>query len=66
MSTTGSDQTQDVRAQAAAEERAAVLEIIERYARLLSHGHGANGAQLLQQIVDEIHARGHADRAVQP
>lgn len=66
MSTNGSDQTQDIRSQAAAEERAAVLEIIERYARLLSHGHGANGAQLLQQIVDEIHARGHADRAVQP
>lgn len=66
MSTNGSDQTQDIRSQAAAEERAAVLEIIERYARLLSHGHGANGAQLLQQIVDEIHARGHADRAMQP
>lgn len=65
MSTNGSHPTQDVLVAAAAEERAAILEIIERRARLLSHGHGANGAQLLQQIVDEIHARGRADDAVQ-
>jgi hypothetical protein len=44
--------------QAALQERAAILEIIERYSRQLSHGHGATGAQVLQQIVDEIHARG--------
>lgn len=65
MSTNDPDQTQDPSARAAAEERAAILEIIERRARLLSHGHGANGAQLLQEIVDEIHARGRADAAVQ-
>lgn len=48
----------DSRERAAAEERAAILEIIERYMRHLSHGHGATGAQVLQMIVEEIERRG--------
>jgi hypothetical protein len=48
----------EAREQAAAEERAAILQIIERYMRHLSHGHGATGAQVLQTIVEEIERRG--------
>jgi hypothetical protein len=47
-----------VRAHAAAEERAAILNIIERAMRQLSHGHGANGAQVLQHVAEEIQRRG--------
>lgn len=50
-----------IRAEAAAEERTAILEIIERSMRRLSHGHGANGAQILQQIVADIHRRAERD-----
>ena len=57
MSETTGD-TQALRAQAAADERAAILQIIERYARQLSHGHGATGAQVIQQILDEVYQRG--------
>lgn len=56
MSTTDSD-TARIRSAAAAEERAAILEIIERYSRQLAHGHGATGAQVLQEIVDEVQRR---------
>jgi hypothetical protein len=49
-----------VRADAARAEREAILEIIERSARRLSHGHGATGTQVLQEIVAEIEARGGA------
>lgn len=45
---------------AAAEERAAILDIIERYSRRLAHGHGASGALVLQQIADEVVRRGEA------
>jgi hypothetical protein len=47
-----------IRAEAARAEREAILEIIERSARRLLHGHGANGGQVLQEIVDEIARRG--------
>lgn len=58
------DPTPDsIRAQAAAEERAAILDIIERHARKLSHGHGVSGAQVLQQIVDEIERRARTERS---
>jgi hypothetical protein len=50
--------TEEIRADAAAEERAAVLEIIERYARHLAHGHGANGARILDLICHEVRRRG--------
>lgn len=50
-------ESESIRRQAAEDERAAILEIIERYSRHLSHGHGVSGAQVLQQIVDEIHGR---------
>lgn len=46
------------RTRGAIEERREILSIIERYMRQLAHGHGANGAQLLQQITDEIYRRG--------
>lgn len=46
------------RAEAAADEREAILEIIERHVRQLSHGHGATGAQMLHEIVEEIRRRG--------
>lgn len=49
---------QTVRERAAAEERAAILEIIERHARHLAHGHGITGAQALQQVADEVIRRG--------
>ncbi|HEV2146430.1 MAG TPA: hypothetical protein VGR37_03350 [Longimicrobiaceae bacterium] len=58
-----SDQTTDlaaVRAQAAAEERSAILEIVEHWMRHLAHGHGANGAQVLQHVADEIQRRGQS------
>ena len=45
-------------ADAAAQERAAILEIVEHALRQLSHGHGANCAQLLQRVADEIRRRG--------
>lgn len=41
----------------AAEERDAILRIIESYARQLAHGHGATGAQVLQRIADDIQNR---------
>ncbi|MBW3571304.1 MAG: hypothetical protein KY467_09370 [Gemmatimonadetes bacterium] len=66
MSETAPDSTERIRAQAAAEERAAILQIIERYARQLFHGHGAGGAQVLQQIIDEIGRRDEAETAQQP
>jgi hypothetical protein len=52
------EETQQLRADAARAEREAILEIIERSARRLSHGHGATGTQVLQEIVAEIEARG--------
>lgn len=58
MSDTAQDPGGSVRAEAAAAEREAILQIIERYARQLAHGHGATGALVLEQIVDEIHRRG--------
>jgi hypothetical protein len=47
-----------VRAEAAAEERAAILEIIERCIRQLVHGHGVTGAQALQHVIDLVEERG--------
>ena len=54
MAATPPDEIQAARAQGAAEERIAILEIIERYTRQLSHGHGVSGGQVLQHIADEI------------
>jgi hypothetical protein len=56
-----SDRTHELeaaRAEAAAEERNAILEIVEHWIRQLTHGHGANGAQVLQHMADEIQRRG--------
>lgn len=47
------------RAAGAAEERDAILAIIERRIRQLTHGHGISGGQVLQQIADEIEQRAH-------
>lgn len=47
-----------LRKRAAAEERQAILRIIEEHARRLAHGHGATGAQILQQVADAIERRG--------
>lgn len=63
MSDTAQDTGDHVRAEGAAAEREAILQIIERYARQLAHGHGATGALILEQIVEEIHRRGHDDSA---
>jgi hypothetical protein len=46
-----------LRAEGAAEERAAILAIIERSMRQLVHGHGATGLQALDQILQEIQDR---------
>lgn len=50
---------EQARREGAAAEREAILEIIESHARRLSHGHGATGAQVLQNIVDRITSRGN-------
>lgn len=62
MPDTNTSGTDQLRADAAATERAEILEIIERAARQLTHGHGATGAQVLQQITDEIQQRGSRPR----
>jgi hypothetical protein len=51
-------ETETIREQVAADEREAIIEIIERYSRHLAHGHGVTGAQVLQQILEEIRRRG--------
>lgn len=59
-----SDETPDLaaaRAAGAAEERSAILAIVEHWLRQLAHGHGANGAQVLQHVADEIQRRGQQD-----
>lgn len=48
---------QKAREDAAREERRAILQIIEGYARQLAHGHGVSGAQVLQLVADEIQRR---------
>lgn len=45
------------RAAGAAEERDAIIAILEQNMRQLSHGHGVSGAQVLQRIADEIDRR---------
>jgi hypothetical protein len=45
------------RSEAAEQERGAILAIIERYSRHLSHGHGVTGAHVLQHIIEEIEKR---------
>lgn len=50
-----------LRARAAAEERAAILAIIEHAMRQLAHGHGATGAQVLEHVAEEIQRRGQAE-----
>ena len=57
MTDTPSDESTALRAAGAAEERAAILAIVERYARQLAHGHGATGAQVLDRIITEIRRR---------
>lgn len=52
--------TETIRAEAAAAERAEILEIIERSARHLSHGHGASGAQVIELILAEVRRRDDA------
>lgn len=59
MTVTAAD-AETLRREAAAEEREAILAILERHARLLAHGHGATGAQVLQRLADEIERRGSA------
>ena len=66
MSETPQDSAERIRAEAAAEERAAIVQIIEHYARQLFHGHGAGGAQVLQQIIDEIGRRDQGEPQRQP
>lgn len=63
MSPQPSPDAAQIRAAAAAEERAAILGIIERYARQLAHGHGATGPQMLERIVSEIRRRGESTTA---
>jgi hypothetical protein len=53
---------QRLRAEGAADERAAIVAILERYMRHLAHGHGATGLQVLDQILQEIQQRETRDR----
>ncbi len=55
------DDPDTLRARGAADERAAILDIIERYVRRLAHGHGVSGALVLQQIAEEVQRRGIAE-----
>jgi hypothetical protein len=57
---TPNEDADTIRREAADDERAAILAILERHARLLSHGHGATGAQALQRLAEEIERRGRA------
>jgi hypothetical protein len=45
------------RHEAAAEERVAIIRMVERHMRLVSHGHGADGAQVLQHLLNELEER---------
>lgn len=58
MKQADADDTARIRAQAAAEEREAIIRIVEHNMRQLAYGHGASGAQVLQQVLDEIQRRG--------
>jgi hypothetical protein len=46
-----------MRREGADEERAAIIGIVERHMRLVAHGHGADGAQLLQHLLVELEER---------
>ncbi|CAN5775014.1 hypothetical protein BH23GEM6_BH23GEM6_21130 [soil metagenome] len=46
-----------LRREGADAERSAIIAIVERHIRLLAHGHGANGAQVLQHLLSELEDR---------
>jgi hypothetical protein len=46
-----------IRLQGERVERRAIIAIVERHIRLLAHGHGANGAQVLQHLLSELEDR---------
>lgn len=50
------------RREGAAEERRAIIGIVERHLRLLAHGHGADGATVLEHLLSELEKRDRADR----
>lgn len=47
----------EVRRSAAREERRVILAIVERHLRLQAHGHGADGASVLQHLLAELEER---------
>jgi len=49
------------RREGAEEERRTIISIVERHIRMLAHGHGANGAQVLQQLLSELEERDRPD-----
>lgn len=54
---TGEKPEDGIRRDAAEEERVAIIRIVERHMRLVSHGHGADGAQVLQHLLNELEER---------
>jgi hypothetical protein len=50
------------RREGAEEERIAIIRIVERHMRLVSHGHGADGAQVLQHLLNELEERDRSAR----
>jgi hypothetical protein len=51
-----------LRQEGAEAERIAIIGIVERHMRLVAHGHGADGAQVLQHLLVELEEREHAAR----
>ncbi|CAN5798398.1 hypothetical protein BH23GEM8_BH23GEM8_00200 [soil metagenome] len=51
-----------LRREGAEAERVAIIGIVERHMRLVAHGHGADGAQVLQHLLVELEEREHAAR----
>ncbi|MBA2668933.1 MAG: hypothetical protein H0U67_01010 [Gemmatimonadetes bacterium] len=51
-----------LRREGAEAERVAIIGIVERHMRLVAHGHGADGAQVLQHLLVELEERERAAR----
>jgi hypothetical protein len=60
--TTDDRERERLRREGADAERVAIIGIVERHMRLVAHGHGADGAQVLQHLLVELEEREHAAR----
>jgi hypothetical protein len=53
------------RRESADQERSAIIGIVERHMRLVTHGHGADGAQVLQHLLTELEERDRSARSAE-